>query len=133
MSGRARTFRPATTGVTANGPETAPESVPAAPNPPPQASAPARPETPASGPAGAVPGPVARVPRAAGSDMPEHTRREWRHRLRASAGKLARAYADAASAEDAWDALAQEAQRAGVPPGMVTAALEDAGVPGVTG
>lgn len=130
MAGRTRTFQPATTGATAGEAVAAPpESVPAAPTPPPPASGPADAGTAGSVDTGAYPGPVRGVPRAAGSDMPEHVRREWRHRLRASAGKLARAYADAAAAEDAWGALAQEAQRAGVPADMLTAALADAGVP----
>lgn len=126
-TGRQRTFRPARTAASVSAPESAPEPS----TPPAQAPAPVDPGPPVSVPADVPVSLGARVPRAGSDTMPAHQRREWQQRLRAAAGKVAATYRAAAQAEDAWDALAEDAVQAGVPSGMLLSVLTDAGVPGV--
>jgi len=69
-----------------------------------------------------------RTPRLVDGGLTTSERQEWRHRLRSAAGKLAQTYRAAEDAEDAWARLTEEAERVGVPPLMLRAALADAGL-----
>jgi hypothetical protein len=102
---------------------------PAAAAPPPAAPAAVPPPTvvpaPAQPPADRAP----RVHRLDGNGMDPAIRQMWRSLLRSHAGKVAAAYRDAATAEDAWDAVVLRARADQVPAHMITAALNDVGLP----
>lgn len=83
-----------------------------------------------SSPSGHYPGSVPRLKSRQDTDsLTTRQRSEWRHRLRASAGKLARAYEAVEEAAEAWEELVEEARTQGVPPTMVSVAMQDAGLP----